>query len=113
MTLQDAAEMRRLFVDSRVVGKLAFQRHGCLQKRRGNLAAAMSLLSDSTRKGPRSGANLVLSAEMPYRKLCKAFLVKSIPKNIPKAPKMAHKKLFEGERLLEKNEGSITYALKP
>jgi hypothetical protein len=42
---------------------------------------------------------------MPCRTLCGAFLVKSIPKNIPKTLKMAHKKLFEDERLLKKNEG--------
>ena len=46
---------------------------------------------------------LVLSAEIPYRALCKGFFIKSGPKNVPKMRKVAHKKLFEDERLLEKD----------
>ena len=37
-----------------------------------------------TQEGAQCHFTFVLSAEMPYRVLCKAFLVKSIPKNIPK-----------------------------
>ena len=34
---------------------------------------------------------------------------KKYPKNIPKTPRMAHKKLFEDERLFAKDEGNMDY----
>jgi hypothetical protein len=52
--------------------------------------------SHKTYYARKSKMHLVLSAEMPCRTLCKAFLVKSIPKNIPKTRKWPNKKLLAG-----------------
>ena len=56
---------------------------------------------------------LVLSAEMPCRTLCKAFLVKSIPKNIPKTRKVAHKKSLAVGQLFAKERGLAIIKISP
>ncbi len=52
---------------------------------------------------------LVLSAEMPCRTLCKAFLVKSIPKNIPILRKTRQKKLLAVGQLFAKEPSHRLY----
>ena len=49
-----------------------------------------------------ASSNLALSAETPYRTLCKGFFVNRGPKSVPKNEKLNKKKVLAGRHLSEK-----------